>query len=309
MDIDFAELQAFVALADELHFRKASERLFLSQPALSKKIQRLEEKVGGGLFVRSRRRVALTDAGKTLRAKAAKLLRDAEEAVRDTQAVMEGRAGNLRIGFGLASLPDIVPRTVLRFRKLHPDIELHVRELSSQAQVSALLDGELDAGILRMPVTNPNVISVALFAEHLVLATPSDVPYRIRAGIKPFRDSGFIFVSRSVARTFHDRVLSLCLRADFTPRVVQEANEILTILHLVRARMGVSLVPRSAKRLNVPGVRFHELGWKEPLWRIGIAWSRNSEKLQLISRFAAVVQAVVSRNHRSGLSRPQNSQA
>ena len=88
-------------------------------------------------------------------------------------------------------------------------------------------------------------------------------------------------------------MLSLCLRAGFTPRVVQEANEILTILHLVRAGVGVSLVPRSAARLKVPGVRFNELGWKEPLWRIGIAWNQDSEKLPLISRLVKVVQAVV----------------
>ena len=143
-----------------------------------------------------------------------------------------------------------------------------MREMPSPSQVSSLIEGRLDAGILRLPVSNPRLISVPLFSEHLVLATPADVPYRPRKGIGGFRDSGFIFVSPSVSETFHDRVLSLCLMAGFTPRVVQEANEILTILHLVRAGVGVSLVPRSALRLKVPGVRFHELGWKEPLWRI-----------------------------------------
>jgi DNA-binding transcriptional LysR family regulator len=125
------------------------------------------------------------------------------------------------------------------------------------------------------------------------MATPADVPYRPKEGINGFRNSGFIFVSPSVSKTFHDRGLSLCLRAGFTPRVVQEANEILTTLHLVRAGLGISLVPRSALRLKVLGVRFHELGWKEPLWRIGIARNRSSEKLPLIWYFVKVVQAVV----------------
>jgi DNA-binding transcriptional LysR family regulator len=144
-----------------------------------------------------------------------------------------------------------------------------------------------------MPVTNRKLMSVPLFSEHLVLATPADAPYRPSDGVNRFRNSGFIFVSPSVSKTFHDRVLSLCLRAGFTPRVVQEANEILTILHLVRAGLGVSLVPQSAQGLKVRGVRFHELGWREPLWRIGIAWNRNSEKLPLISHLVKVVQAVV----------------
>ena len=291
--MEFSELHAFVVLAGELHFRKASERLFLSQPALSKKIQRLEEKVKGALFVRSRRKVALTDAGKSFLPKAAKLLQGAEDALREIQAAIEGRAGTLRIGFGIASVSEILPRTILRFRKLYPDVELQMREMPSPSQVSSLIEGGLDAGILRLPVSTPKLISVPLFAECLVLATPADVPYRLKKGIGGFRNSGFIFVSPRVSETFHDRVLSLCLMAGFTPRVVQEANEILTILHLVRAGVGISLVPRSAKRLKVPGVRFHELGWKEPLWRIGIAWNRNSEKLPLITRLLKVVQAVV----------------
>src|ERR1700747_1626297 len=293
MNLEFSELDAFVVLAGELHFRKASERLFLSQPALSKKIQRLEQKLKGALFVRSRRKVALTDAGKSFLPKATKLLQDAEDAVRETQAAMEDRAGTLRIGFGIASVSEILPRTILRFRKLYPEIEVQMREMPSPLQVSSLVESRLDAGILRMPVTNRKLISVPLFSEHLVLATPAGMPYRPKEGVNGFRNSGFIFVSPSVSKTFHDRVLSLCLRAGFTPRVVQQANEILTILHLVRAGVGVSLVPRSALRLKVPGVRFHELGWKEPLWCIGIAWNRNSEKLTLISRLLKVVQGVV----------------
>jgi DNA-binding transcriptional LysR family regulator len=293
MDIEFSELHAFVVLAGELHFRKASERLFLSQPALSKKIQRLEEKLKGPLFVRSRRRVALTDAGKSFLPKATKLLQDAEDALRETQGAIEGRAGTLRIGFGIASLPEILPRAILRFRKLYPDVELQMREMPSPSQVSSLIESRLDAGILRMPVTNRKLMCVPLFSEHLVLATPRHVRYRSEEGINGLRDSGFVCVSPSVSKTFHDRVLSFCLRAGFTPRVVQEANEIMTMLHFVRAGMGVSLVPRSALRLKVPGVRFHELGWKEPLWRIGIAWNRDSEKLPLISRLVKVVQAVV----------------
>ena len=293
MNLEFPELRAFVVLAGELHFGRASERLFLSQPALSKKIQRLEEKLKGFLFVRSRRRVALTDAGRSFLPKAAKLLQDAEDALRDAQSAMAGRGGTLRIGFGIASVSDILPRTLLRFRKLYPEVELHVREMPSPAQVSSLMESRLDAGILRLPITSRKLISTPLFSEHLVLATPADVAYQRKGGIDALRNFGFVFVSPAVSEAFHDRVLSLCFRAGFAPRVVQEANEILTILHLVRAGVGVSLVPRSAMRLKVPGVRFHELGWKEPLWRIGIAWNRNSEKLPLIDRLVKVVQAVV----------------
>jgi len=293
MDLEFSELNAFVVLAGELHFRKASEKLFLSQPALSKKIQRLEDKLKGSLFVRSRRKVALTDVGRIFLPKAAKLMLDVEDALRETQAAIEGRAGTLRVGFGVASVSDILPRSILRFRKLFPEVELQMREMPTPSQVSALIESQLDAGILRLPVANRKLVSLPLFSEDLILAAPAHVPYRPKDGIKGLLNSDFVFVAPSVSRTFHDRVLTLCLLAGFTPRVVQEANEILTILHLVRAGVGVSLVPRSASRLRVPGVRFHELRWKEPLWRIGIAWNRSSEKLPMISRFVKVVQAVL----------------
>src|SRR5215813_14720770 len=108
MNLEFSELRAFAVLAAELHFGKASERLFLSHPALTKKIQKLEEKLKGALFVRSRRRVALTDAGKSFLPKAAKLLQDAEDALRETEAALAGRTGTLHIGFGIASLPEIL---------------------------------------------------------------------------------------------------------------------------------------------------------------------------------------------------------
>lgn len=280
-------------LAEELHFRRASERLFLSQPALSKKIQRLEEKLKGALFMRSRRKVALTDAGRSFLAKATRLLQDAEDALHETQAAFEGRTGTLRIGFGIASVSDVLPRTILRFRKLYPGVELKMREMPSSLQASSLIDGRLDVGLLRMPVPQRRLMSLPLFAEHLLLATPADFAFRSKKGSESLRNAGFVFVSPSVSETFHERVLALCLRAGFTPRVVQEANEILTILHLVRAGVGISLVPRSAQRLRVPGVRFHELGWKEPLWRIGVAWNGNSGRLPMISRFVKVAQEVV----------------
>ena len=285
MDMEFSELHAFVVLAGELHFRKASERLFLSQPALSKKIQRLEEKVQGALFVRSRRKVALTDAGRSFLPKAAKLLQDAEDALRETRAGMEVEPVRCGLDSGL-------PRYLKSFRAPFFVSANFTPRLNFKCGNCRLLRKShlsLRAGWMRescgcrsKPETD---VRPAIFRTP-GLATPPDAPYRLKKGIGGFRNSGFIFVSPSVSEVFHDRVLSLCLKAGFTPRVVQEANEILTILHLVRAGVGISLVPRSALRLKVPGVRFHELGWKEPLWRIGIAWNRNSEKLTMIAVFS-----------------------
>lgn len=293
MEVEFSELRSFLLLASTLHFGKASEELFLSQPALSKKIQRLEQKVGGTLFTRTRRKVALTEAGRVLQPKATKLLEELESALAQTRAAGEGRAGALRIGFGIASVSEILPRTILRFRRSYPAVELQMRDMSSPSQIRALLDGSLDVGILRLPIAHPELVNVPLFREHLVLVSSAVVPCKQREGLRGCRDMPFIFLSRSVSETFHDHALSLCRSAGFTPKIVQEASEMFTILNLVRAGIGVSLVPSSAVRIKVPGVRFHELGMKEAMWRIGIAWDRNSEKGVLISRLVEVIRSVV----------------
>ena len=295
-----SELRSFLVLADTLHFRKASEQLFLSQPALSKKIRRLEGKVGGPLFTRTRHKVALTEAGRVLLPKARRLLEESESALAATKAAVEGRAGSLRIGFGIASVSDIVPKTIMRFCSSYPDVELQMRDMSSPAQIAALLDGSLDVGILRLPVAYPELISTPLFREHLVLVVPSSFHDRKKEGLAGFRDQPFIFLSRSGSESFHDHSLRLCRIAGFTPHVVQEARELFTILNLVRAGLGVSLVPSSAVRIKVPGVRFHELHMKEAIWRIGIAWNRTSEKNILVSRLANIIATVVQNQNVDG---------
>src|SRR5260370_36137337 len=124
------EMRSFSVLAGELHFRKASERLFMSQPALSKQIRKLEEKIGGALFTRTRRRVLLTEAGNVLLPLAKRLVQDSEAALGPARQAAEGRAGTVRIGFGMASAGEIFPRTPLGFRLSNPHVYLEIRHMS-----------------------------------------------------------------------------------------------------------------------------------------------------------------------------------
>jgi DNA-binding transcriptional LysR family regulator len=298
------ELRTFLILAEELHFRRASERLFVSQPALTKQIQRLEEKVGGALFARTRRKVALTETGRVLVPIAKRLLRELETALVLAREASEGRAGTLRIGFGIASVSEILPRTIIRFRRAYQRVELQMEDMSTPAQISALLEGRIDIGIVRMPVAHPELDSFPLFRERLVAATPRAIPYQPRYGLASLRDRSFVLQPRSASETFHDHVLAVCQRAGFTPRIVQEASELFTILNLVRAGLGVSLVPSSAIRMRVPGLRFHELRMPEAEWHIGVAWSKLSEKHGLISRFSAMIAGILQkRRQRRGAPR------
>jgi DNA-binding transcriptional LysR family regulator len=293
MYLQYEELRPFLVLAEELHFRKAAERLFVSQPALSKQIQRLEAKLGGPLFARTRRKVTLTEAGRLLVPIAQKLASESQMAFDSTRAAVEGRAGTLRIGFGIATVSAVLPRTILRFHRSHPLVELQMRDMSTPSQVAALLDARIDIGIVRLPVAHTELETQPLFCERLVAATPRSVPYKSRQGLACLRDRPFICLPRSASETFHDHVLGLCRRAGFTPRVVQEASELFTILNLIRAGLGVSLVPSSALRMHVPGIRFHDLRMPEAQWRIGVAWSKLADKHELIAKFVSTIGSVV----------------
>ncbi len=295
MYLQVEELHSFVVLADELHFGRASKRLFVSQPALSKQIRRLEEKVGGALFTRTRRKVEITEAGRVLLAGADKVLREDEATLTLVKEAVLGRAGTLRIGFGIASVSEILPRTILRFRKTYSQVELKMRDMSTPAQIAALVAGSIDIGIVRLPIAHTELDSLPLFHEQLVVATSGSLSYNSRQGLAALRNQPFVFFPRATSATLHDHVLGLCRGAGFSPTIVQEASELFTILNLVRAGLGVSLVPSAARRMGVPGVRLHDLGLPEAKWRIGIAWNRLSDKAELISRFVATTRSVVRR--------------
>jgi DNA-binding transcriptional LysR family regulator len=289
MYIEIAEFKSFAVLAEELHFGRASNRLFLSQPALSKQIRRLESKVGGELFARTRRRVELTEAGRVFLPHAERVLREAERALAISRQAVEGLAGTLDIGFGIASVFEILPRTVVRFRSTFPLVGLRMRDMTTPMQIESLLDGRIDIGILRLPVVHPELDSLLLAREYFVAVTSKSFRYDKKEGLACLRDAPFILFD---SVTFLDRVFTLCRKVGFTPRVIQETNEIFTILNLVRAGLGVSLLPCAAMRMRVSGVKFHELATEEAEYRIGIAWNRLSEKRDLISRFTTIARTV-----------------
>jgi len=293
MYLDPYELKSFIILARELHFRRAAEQLCMSQPALSKQIRRLEEKVGGGLFARTRRKVSLTEPGRVLLPLADKLLKESESALTITKEASNGRAGILRIGFGLAAVSDILPRTILRFSREYPLIKLQMCDMSTPSQLTALLQESLDLGILRLPIASAELDSLPLIRERLLLAVPESVRYDHRDKLSNLRDSPFVLISRSASATFHDHAVSVCRCAGFAPNVVQEASETFTILNFVRAGLGVSLVQSAAARMKVPGVRFHELEMRESEWDIGMAWKSVCDKRDLILKFIDTTRTVV----------------
>jgi DNA-binding transcriptional LysR family regulator len=291
MDVELDDLQAVLVLAETLHFGRAAERLHVSQPALSKRIRRIEGRIGGPLFVRGYRDVQLTEAGRLLASRSRHLIAEASATVALTERAARGEAGLLRIGFGIASIFGLLPDVVQRFRRAHPDVQLHLRDMSTPDQIDALVRGEIDVGFIRHRDGDDRLQMRHVLDERLVAALGPHSRWNTRAGLPSAGSEPFIIIARSRSASFYDHVLSVCAAAGFAPRIVQEADELFTVVSLVRAGLGVSLVPRSAALMRLPGVRFYELGMPEAAWNIALAWHRDSDRVPLVRRFVEAVPA------------------
>lgn len=290
MDIELADLRAVVVLAETLHFGRAADRLHVSQPALSKRIRRIEERIGGALLLRRPRDVRLTEAGRLLAERGRQLLRESEATVALSQRAARGEAGRLRIGFGMASILGLLPGVLLRFRRLHPGVELQLRDMSTPEQIAALGGGDLDIGFVRLPVAHGGLVVRPVLDERLVVALGPRSPWHGRLGLRSVQGEPFIVIARARSASFYDHTLAVCAAEGFAPRIVQEAYELFTVLSLVGAGLGVSLVPRSAASMHLPGVRFRALTLPEAAWNIGAAWHRDASDVPLVRRFAELVQ-------------------
>jgi DNA-binding transcriptional LysR family regulator len=306
MELDFDDIEAIVVLGETLHFGRAAERLHVSQPALSKRIRRMEERVGGPLLVRKYRDVRLTEAGRLLAGRGRQLLHESAATLALSRRAARGEAGVLRIGFGIASILGLLPAVLLRFRQAYPGVELQLRDMSTPEQVNALGEGAIDVGFVRLPVADRRLQMRPVIHERLVAALGPRSPWRRQLGLRSVAAEPFIIIARARSASFYDHALSICAASGFAPRVVQEANELFTVLSLVGAGLGVSLVPRSAALMRLPGVRFREVNLPEAAWNIALAWRRDAGPLPLVEQFVAMVSTsriVPSRSSRTGAPR------
>ncbi|WP_278912555.1 LysR family transcriptional regulator [Deinococcus wulumuqiensis] len=275
--MELRHLRHFVALAEEEHFGRAAERVFVVQQALSSSIRNLEEEVGVQLVTRTTRRVQLTPAGEEFLIGARATLAQAAQTVERARRAAQGEVGRLTIGFvsGLAfgGLPEIVRR----FRELYPAVSVDLRELTAGEQEAALRGGQIDVGLLLLPVRDPALASRALWRQRLVAALPAAHPLagQERLQIGDLADEAFVFFPRYLRASYFDQVMHWCADAGFTPRVVQEAIEIPTLLSLVAAGVGVFLPIEFFSRLALPGVVYRPLDGA-PVIEIVAVWRRDA---------------------------------
>jgi DNA-binding transcriptional LysR family regulator len=290
MSLNIDSLRAFLVLSEELHFGRAARQLHLSQPALTKQIKRLEADFGGKLFERTTGKVELTPAGDALRHRTKLLVEDAAALESFAKKAVQGELGNLRIGFGIATISDLLPKAVIAYRKAYPNVLLEMQDMGSRQITDGVLEGSLDVGFVRMPVANPRLESAIVLGEEIQIAA-SALKYPHPVKLKELRDEPFVLIARSTSETFQTHALNLCLEAGFRANVVQEAKEMFTLLNLVRAGLGVSLVPSTARKMRVPGVRFYPLKSASARWEIAMIWRRD-RKISVASFVKAVESTI-----------------
>lgn len=292
--IDIRQLRYFQAVAEELHFGRAAARLAIAQPALSRQIQQIEQEVGTPLLRRTQRRVELLPAGAVLLERARLIQQELARAVTDTRRTGTGELGRLAVGFIHSSTYGLLPEIIGRFRQRFPGIELELHEMPITTQHAALLRGTIDIGLLRVQAAPAELEVVPVLTDPFVLALPAAHPLagRSRVKLKAVAEDPFVMFSKGEAPLFHARVQALCEQAGFTPRVVQHATQIHTVVGLVGAGLGVAVVPASGRNLHPRNVAFVQLADKSEPVHVALAWRRGHETPASRS-FRKVAQEVV----------------
>jgi DNA-binding transcriptional LysR family regulator len=262
--MNLKHLHYFKVLAEELHFRRAAEKLNITQSPLSVAIQQMEAGFGTVLFERNQRSVKLTEAGQRLYDHACSILGKVEECDREISSIGRGLAGRLRIGFTAAtSLLSSFPTLISEYRTKYPEIDIVLRDRTSLQQLEELQSRDLDAGVIRRPKTDiPSGIAVRkLTTDRLVVAMSSShaLVGREHIDIAELRNENFVFFPRAVGVGIYDQFIDLCAQQGYVPHVVQEAREATTIVGLVAAGIGISVVPAGMRYITIPNIVFKDI--------------------------------------------------
>ncbi|HEV7877084.1 LysR family transcriptional regulator [Bradyrhizobium sp.] len=277
--MELRHLRYFVAVAEELNFTRAAERLGIGQPPLSLQIRQLEEELGTQLFRRKARGVELTPAGKLLLEEARIILRQVEQAETGVRRRARGETGRVILGSGGATyFHPLIPAIIREFSVRYPDVVLHPQASSTALLMARLHAGQIDAAFVRPSVDDSEGLALHLLVdEPMVMVVPKHHPLGTKssAPLRSFTNEPFILYARELNPDYHDRVIAACRDAGFEPRLGPQAPQILPVIPMVAAGLGVSIVPESTRQIRLDGVVYLEIEGKVPRSRISLAHRRD----------------------------------
>lgn len=295
--IELRHLRYFMAVAAELHFGRAAERLHMAQPPLSQQIRQLEAELGFQLFHRTKRSVALTEAGQVFLEECHRIFRQLDQAIDTGRQVSRGELGQLVIGFVSSAAYSVLPMILRSFRLQVPGVSLELHELTTNEQLQWLRERRLDIGFVRPPIEEPACNLMIILQEPLVVALPEHhaLVHQPQVSLQSLVGESFILFPRPLAPGLYDQIISLCQQAGFSPNVVQEAIQMQTIVSLVAAEIGIAIVPVSLQNLQRTGVIYKSLQEPTPKAEIAVMW-RQDEQSAIVQRLLEVVQQTLKTN-------------
>jgi len=290
--MELRHLRYFLAVAEELNFSRAAERLHISQPPLSQQIRQLEDELGVQLFNRTKHQVRLTAVGRLFLDDARQTLLQADRAIQTAQRASRGELGRLVIGFASSIAYSVFPDILRTFRQRFPAVELVLHELNTSLQLDGLHDGSLDLGFVHLPAGGDRLHFLSVLEEPLMVALPEAHPLTQHSQISlaALANEPFILFPRHLAPGFYDQLISACQQVGFVPNVIQEAKLMQTIVCLVAGGIGVALVPSSLQNLQRTGVVYRPLAEKISPLITAMVW-RHDDQSPVLREFLNGVES------------------
>jgi DNA-binding transcriptional LysR family regulator len=289
--MELRHLRYFVALAEELHFGKAAARMHITQPPLSRQIKELEKELEVTLFARNNKMVRLTEPGRIFLEHARQLQELLDHTIKITRRAHRGEFGRLAIGYLGGAAFHLLPNVLRHFRENHPDVELILHGMITSEQLEALLKGSIDVGIMRPTFSLDEYRSELILREPFVVALPMKhtLARRRDIHIRSLAQEKFVMLPPTPGGGLYRQILELCLQAKFEPKVVQVATETRSVVGLVGAGIGISIVPSSVQRMAISNVVYRRLRGVRSYAEMVMVWRKDGET-PVVSQFLRAVR-------------------
>lgn len=277
--LELRHLRYFLAVAEDLHFRKAAERLYISQPGLSRQIKKLETELGYSLFLRNNRKVALTPAGAYLHTEVSRLLQQLEGVLHHANMLNEGVEGTLKFGYVGSAMQNIIPELLVRFRADFPNIRYELEALDNQQQIDRLMTRDIDIGFIRLERVPQELNRQVVFEDTFSLVLPLDHPLSEQnfTSLAQLQSEPFILFDPTYSLPYYEKVMELFDDAGFSPIVSHRTVHATTIYRLVENGFGLSIVPTSLQMGYQLGVKFIELTDIPQRTKLSAVWRGDNE--------------------------------
>lgn len=276
--IELRHYRYFLILAEELHFRKASEKLFISQPGLSRQIRQMETLLGFSLFDRSSKRVTLTEAGQYMKQELAASLKTLDNIVEHARLLNEGKEGRIKLGYVGSAMQEVIPNLLIRFNRKYPNILFGLEELDNNKQIAALLSQTIDVGFVRLYEVPQPLEICPLWKETFTLILPKNhwMTEAQFENLAQLKEDAFILFDKIYSAAYHARIMSIFEDSGVSPNISHSTVHANTIYKLVENNFGIAIVPKSLQIGYNMNVKFIELKNIPQRATLSICWNRGN---------------------------------